>query len=340
MQALVLTGPEQAVIQQVPDPVAGPGEVTIDVRRVGICGTDVAFYRGTMPYLATGQARYPLRPGHEWAGVVSAVGNGADESWLGRRVTGDTMLGCRSCDRCARGLQHVCAQRTEVGVLHGKDGALAERLLMPTVSLQSLPDSVDDAAGAMVEPAANALRAVQDAGISSGQQVAVIGPGTLGLMAVAFAVARGARVHVVGRSASGLELATTMGAGSVSTSAECAGKDMVDRFQVVIDTSSGGTAQLALDLAEPGGTVMLLGIASTPTMIDTRQPVTKDLTVIGNLSGSPAMAATVRAFADGVVHPHPLIAATVPLEQAATVLAGRRPPGAGSGPKIHFTVSG
>ncbi|WP_029138354.1 zinc-dependent alcohol dehydrogenase [Nakamurella lactea] len=337
MRALVLTGPERADIQQVPDPVAGPGEVTIDVSRVGICGTDVAFFRGTMPYLATGQARYPLRPGHEWVGVVSAVGAGVDDSWLGRRATGDTMLGCRACDRCARGLQHVCANRTEVGVLGGKDGALAEQLVVPVVSLQALPDSVDDAAGAMVEPSANALRAVQDGGVAGGQRVAVLGPGTLGLMAVGFAAARGATVHAVGRSASGLALAAAMGAASTSRLAD----DPLPTggFQVVIDTSSGPQMpQLALDLVEPGGTVVLLGIAGTAGPIDTRQAVTNDVTIIGNLSGSPAMAATVDAFATGVVDPHPLIAATVPLERAAQVLAGWRPPDAGTGPKMHFAV--
>lgn len=333
MRALVLTGQEQASIQDVPEPVAGPGQVVIDVRRVGICGTDLAFFRGTMPFLADGRASYPLRPGHEWSGAVVSVGDEVDASWVGRRVTGDTMLGCRHCDRCARGRQHVCAQRFEVGVLGGWPGALAEQLLVPTSSLFPLPDSVSDAAGAMVEPAANALRAVQDAGVTAGQRVLVIGPGTLGLMAVAFATAAGATVQVIGRSAAGLELATELGATSSPGDGALSGD-----YPVVIDASGGAEIPaLAMALAEPGGTVVLMGISGEPSMMDTRQAVTKDLTIIGNLSGSPAMAATIDAFASGAVDPTVLIAATVPLEQAPEVFAGRRPPGS-RGPKVHFRV--
>jgi len=70
-----------------------------------VCGTDVEFYTGEMAYLDSGDAAYPVRIGHEWCGVVSAVGDGVDPGWVGRRVTGDTMLGCARCDRCAAGRQ-------------------------------------------------------------------------------------------------------------------------------------------------------------------------------------------------------------------------------------------
>lgn len=333
MRALVMTAREQAAVQDIPEPAAGPGQVVVDVRRVGICGTDMAFFRGTMPFLADGRASYPLRPGHEWAGVVAAVGDGVDAAWIGGRVTGDTMLGCRECDRCARGRQHVCARRFEVGVLGGWHGALAEQLLVPATSVFPLPDTVSDAAGAMVEPSANALRAVRDAHVSAGQRVLVIGPGTLGLMAVAFAVAAGAEVQVIGRSAAGLELATALGAASVSVTGDIPGD-----FPVVIEASGGaGMPALAVDLAEPGGVIVLMGISGEPSLVDTRQAVTNNLTVIGNLSGSPAMAATIEAFASGSVDPLPLIAATVPLEQAPEVFAGWRRDGA-RGPKIHFAI--
>jgi threonine dehydrogenase-like Zn-dependent dehydrogenase len=94
--------------------------------------------------------------------------------------------------------------------------------------------------------------------------------------------------------------------------------------------------QLAVDLVEPGGTVVCIGIAPAATEVDTRVLVSSDVTVTGNLSGSPAMAATVQAYASGVVDPTPLVAATVPLNRAAAVLAGWRPSGAGPGPKMHI----
>ena len=332
MRALVISGPGQASIEEVPAPVAGPGQVVVDVHRVGVCGTDAAFFDGGMPYLATGQARYPLRPGHEWCGAVFSVGDGVDPDLLGRRVTGDTMLGCRQCDRCRRGRQHICENRFEVGVLGGWDGAVAEQVLVPANSLHRLPDAVDDTAGAMVEPGANARRAADVANITAGTRVAVFGPGTIGLLAAAFARSLGAEVHVMGRSPSGLQLARDLGFRTWAPD-EVPGV----LFESVIDaTNSPGIPATALELVEPGGRVICVGLAATPSVIDTRQLVLRDVTVIGHLSGSPAMAATIASYADGGVEPGALVAATVGLEQAPAVVAGWRPDDAGPAPKIHL----
>ena len=74
MRALTLTGPGQATVDDVPVPIAGPGDVVVDVHLVGVCGTDQELFQGDMAYLATGRSTYPLRPGHEWCGVVREVG--------------------------------------------------------------------------------------------------------------------------------------------------------------------------------------------------------------------------------------------------------------------------
>src|SRR3954453_22993906 len=103
MRAFVVTAPGEAGVPDVPVPVPAAGEVVVDVERVGICGTDVEFFTGEMQYLADGHARFPMRLGHEWAGTVASAGEGVDPSWIGRRVTGDTMLGCGSCRRCQQG---------------------------------------------------------------------------------------------------------------------------------------------------------------------------------------------------------------------------------------------
>ena len=81
-----MTGPGECSIRDVDAPSAKPGEVIVDVARVGVCGTDVEFFTGEMAYLHDGRAAYPMRLGHEWCGAVSAVGDGVDESWIGRRV--------------------------------------------------------------------------------------------------------------------------------------------------------------------------------------------------------------------------------------------------------------
>ena len=125
MRAFVLTAPGRAEVRDVPEPEPGPGEVVVAVERAGVCGTDVEFFTGEMAYLHSGEAAYPMRIGHEWCGVVASAGAGVDPAWVGRRVTGDTMLGCGTCDRCTAGRQHLCADRYEIGIRNGRPGALA-----------------------------------------------------------------------------------------------------------------------------------------------------------------------------------------------------------------------
>src|SRR5258708_25549505 len=123
MRAFVITGPGEAGVQEVAPPVAAPGEVIVDVGRAGVCGTDMEFFSGGMQYLHDGFAAYPMRIGHEWMGTVCALGQGVDRRWLGRRVTGDTMLGCGSCRRCRGGDPHGCEDPTRAGIPRGRPGA-------------------------------------------------------------------------------------------------------------------------------------------------------------------------------------------------------------------------
>jgi threonine dehydrogenase-like Zn-dependent dehydrogenase len=302
------------------------------VSRAGVCGTDVEFFTGEMSYLHDGHAAYPMRLGHEWCGVVGAAGAGVDESWLGRRVAGDTMLGCGHCARCRSGRQHLCDERLEVGVRGGKPGALAEQLAVPASSLVALPDAVDDVAGAMVEPGGNALRAVRSAALGAGDRVLVLGPGTIGTLAAQFARAAGAEVHVLGEREPSLSFARSLGLDGVWTATDLPRM----AFDAVIDASTAASLPaLALELVEPGKRVVYIGISVTPSTIDTRTMLLKDVTAVGVLSGSPAFAGAVQAYADGAVDPRPLVAATVGLGDIGDVLAGRRPDDAGPGPKVQ-----
>jgi threonine dehydrogenase-like Zn-dependent dehydrogenase len=332
MRAFVVTAPNEAGVHEVPAPHAGLGEVVIDVERVGVCGTDVEFFTGEMQYLHDGHAQFPIRLGHEWMGTVAALGSGVDPWWLGRRVTGDTMLGCGHCRRCTHGLQHVCETRTEVGIRGGRHGALAEQLAVPASSLHALPDEVDAALGALVEPGGNALRSVRAASLTAGDRVLILGPGTIGLLCAMFARAAGAEVHLLGRSPRSLHFARDLGFEHAWTHGELPAL----AFDAVIDASnSPALPSLALDLVEPGKRVVYVGLAGSPSTVDTRRMALKDVTAVGILSASPGLAGTVDLYASGEVDPRPLVAATVGLRDVAAVLAGARPPGAGDGPKIH-----
>jgi threonine dehydrogenase-like Zn-dependent dehydrogenase len=329
MRAFVLTGPRECSVQEVPAPRAVAGEVVVDVERAGVCGTDVEFFTGEMAYLHQGHSAYPMRLGHEWAGTVTEVGTGVDPAWLGRRVMGDTMLGDRTCRRCRRGHQHTCERRQEVGIRGGRAGALAERLAVPAWSLHALPDAVDAVLGALVEPGGNALRAARAAGVGAGDRALVLGPGTIGLLTAMFLRAAGAEVHVLGVGSP--EFARSLGFANTWTRETLPGLP----FDAVVDaTGAAGSPALAVELVEPAGRVVYIGLSGQPSRLDTRALVLKDVTAVGVLSASPGLAETIAAYAGGAVDPRPLVAATVGLGEVGAVLAGERIGGAG--PKVHI----
>jgi threonine dehydrogenase-like Zn-dependent dehydrogenase len=196
-----------------------------------------------------------------------------------------------------------------------------------------LPDSVDDAAGAMVEPGGNALRSVQAAALSADDRALVLGTGTMGLLAAEFARAGGVEVHLMGQSPDGLNFARTLGFAGVWRRADLPRV----RWDAVIDaTNAAELPALALDLVEPGKRVVYLGISGTPSLVDTRTIALKDVTAVGILAASQGLARTIEHYAAGTVDPRPLIAATIGLDRVADVLAGWRPDTGSGGPKLHI----
>jgi threonine dehydrogenase-like Zn-dependent dehydrogenase len=333
MKAFVVTAHHVGAVQDVPPPTAGSGQAIVDVHRVGVCGTDVEFFTGEMVYLQQGHAHYPMRLGHEWCGTVSAVGADVEEGWLGRRVTADTMIGCGHCYRCRGGRHNVCERRFEIGIRGGYPGALAEQLAVPASVLLELPDAEDDAAGAMVEPGGNALRSVWAASLGAGDRALVLGTGTIGLLVAEFARARGAEVHVMGRGDRNLDFARTLGFAGVWHAAALPPMP----WDAVIDaTNAAAMPAFALDLVEPGRRIVYIGLAGSPSLIDTRTLALKDVTAVGILAASQGLAGTVEHYAEGDVDPRPLIAATVGLDRVADVLSGWRPDDACPGPKLHI----
>ncbi len=334
MKAFVITSPREAGVQDVPDPVVAPGEAVVDVRRVGICGTDLELYTGDMAYLRTGRSRYPLRIGHEWAGIVRDVGPGVDPAWCGRRVTGDTMLGCGACRRCRRGRHHVCERLVEVGISLGRPGAMAERVAVPATALRELPDAVDDTLGALVEPGGNAVRAVRAAALEPGDRLLVAGAGPIGLLCALFARAARLDVHVVGRSGRSIAFARELGLEHASDWDGLA----AGPWDAVIDTTNDpGLPARAVALVEPGGRVVCIGLAGDPSLVDTRDVVLRDVTIVGILGASDGLDEAIRAYASGTVDPRPLVGLTVPLGGLAGALAGDGSRGGGA-PKLHVTI--
>jgi threonine dehydrogenase-like Zn-dependent dehydrogenase len=323
MKAFVVTRSGAGDVQDVAPPAPTDGQVVVDIARAGVCGTDVGIFHSN-------QRSFPARLGHEWCGRISQIGNGVDQSWLGQRVTGDTMLGCGRCARCQDGRHYICEQRYEIGVRGGWPGAFAEKLLVPATALHRLPDAVTDEMGALVEPGGNAYRAVEASGASPGSRILVLGPGTIGLLCTAFALAAGSEVHVLGLTESSLALARKLGAHGAWT------RDQLPDlpWDGVIDaTDAAEMPQFALDVVEPGRRVVFIGSAHAPSPIDSRTFMRKAVTAVGILGGSHGLAPTIAAYESGAVNPLPLVATTVGLGDLDDVLARRTPP-LSSGTKV------
>ncbi len=203
--------------------------------------------------------------------------------------------------------------------------------MVPAATLLELPATVDATMGALVEPGGNAIRAVDASGVAPGERLLVIGSGTIGLLSALFARARGVEVHLMGIDTSALSFALTLGVDGAWTALDLPAL----RFAGVIDATNNLSAPIrALELVEPGGRVVYIGLAGSASAIDTRALALKDVTAVGILGGplgSPRRSPSTRA----VVDPRPLVAATVSLEEIGAVLAGEPPERAGPGPKIH-----
>lgn len=245
--AVVIDAPgEHRIVPHEPVPPAA-GEALVRVHAVGICGSDREVHQGNRP---EGYVRYPLTPGHEWSGTVEAVGPGAPESLVGRKVVGEGFRSCQVCDRCHAGETTLCtAGYEETGFT--QPGAMATTLTLPARLLHVLPDDADLTAAALLEPAACVAAAALKADARPGERVAVVGAGTLGMLAVQFLAASSpAELLTVDTRPERGSLAKTFGATDFRTP----GQELPGDFDVVIETAgSADSARTAASLLRRGG---------------------------------------------------------------------------------------
>ena len=259
MKAVRLHGPREFRIDDVPEPEPGPGEVKIAVRSVGVCASDVHYYlHGQIGAL---EVRRPFILGHEFAGVVEAVGPGVQGLRPGQLVTAEPVRPCGNCDCCLRGDYNLCRSLLFFGTPPA-DGCLCERVVCLGEFSFPLPQGISLDEGAMTEPLAVGIEAAAAAQIRGGESCVVLGAGAIGLSALQAAKAAGARVVLVSEPIpERRRLAEELGADaavppeSIEDTVTAAGVDVV-----VEAAGSPEAPQEAVKLARPGGTVVLVGI--------------------------------------------------------------------------------
>jgi 2-desacetyl-2-hydroxyethyl bacteriochlorophyllide A dehydrogenase len=330
MRALVVREPGRYAVEELPEPTPGPGEVLVEVAAAGICGSDLELVDGRRP---AAYARYPVVPGHEWAGRVVRAGPGLEESLApGDPVVAEGLRACGVCARCAEGRTNLCtADYAETGFTH--QGALAERLVVPARLVHRLPPDRPLEAAALLEPAACVANGLLEAGVPRpGSRVAVVGDGPLGLLAVLLLrTASPAELLLVGarpgRAAHG------RGAGATRV-VDAADRDalagLAGRFDAVVEaTNAPEGAAAALRLLRRGGAAVLLGISGAGrATIDPDTLTLNQLRVHGIFAASrAAWRWVVELYADGILDPAPLVTHRYGLEEAPAALAALATPG-------------
>jgi threonine dehydrogenase-like Zn-dependent dehydrogenase len=314
MRAVAITAPGRVEIIELPIPGPRPDTVLVRPSYVGLCGTDLELLHGTASYLKDGRARFPLVFGHEWSGQVIAVGEDVVGISVGDRVVGQTMVPCGLCRHCQRGRRAICERLVEVG-LYGLQGAAADYIRMPMRSLTVLPEGLSDLSAAFIEPAVTVVGGFDKVGCRPEDTVAVVGTGTIGLLAVQLASRMARSVDAIGIDEAGLKLAASCGARRTLR------PEQADRgaYSLVIEASGSSRAFLrSLELAETGGRVAVIGVANDAVAgFVPGELVLRGVDIFGIRHGLDYYDRTIQLFVDGVLDAKPLVADVLPPERAA-----------------------
>lgn len=329
MKAIVIKKPGHVVLEEKKIPQPQPGFVRVKVKAAAICATDLEVLDGNIP------ANYPLTPGHEWSGVVDAVGSEEDNFWIGKRVIGSNDVVCLKCDACRRGEWRYCSDFEEIGFK--RDGAYAEYVIVPSYGLCELPDNVSFIHGALCEPLGVALGTLEKAGAKFGDTLVIIGAGSIGLCILAAAKAMGMRdIVVAATTEKRLGIAKQMGA---SYTIATQGNDLVEELKkihpngtdVVIDaTGIEICIQQSLKIARKGGTVALAGYGRGKIMSIRMDDIhINNLRVIGAGNNWNQHKKAVTLMAEGMVDIENFATNQITLEEfaAGLELARKRPEG-------------
>ena len=285
MKALVKAHPREGIwLEDVPEPSVGPNDLLIRIRKTAICGTDIHIYnwdewsQKTIPV--------PMVVGHEFVGVVAAMGEAVTGLDIGDRVSGEGHITCGTCRNCRAGKRHLC--RNSVGVGVNRPGAFAEYLSIPAFNAFPLPDNISDEMASIFDPLGNAVHTALSFDLV-GEDVLITGAGPIGCMAAAVARHVGARhVLVTDVNPYRLELAAKLGASLTIDVRETSIREamgelgMKEGFDVGLEMSGNPTAlRDLLDAMNHGGRVALLGIPPHDVAIDWNEVIFKGLILKG-----------------------------------------------------------
>jgi 2-desacetyl-2-hydroxyethyl bacteriochlorophyllide A dehydrogenase len=325
MKAALLHGPRDLRVETTRDPRPEPGEVVLRMTAAGLCGTDYEIWSGARPVV------YPRIMGHELVGRVEAAGSDVTRVGPGDQVVVEPNYSCGQCPLCREGNRNLCLSRTTIGI--NADGGFAELVRVPaSCCWRAAPGATADAL-LLAEPLAVVVRAVSRGAPKPGETAAIVGAGTLGLLALQVLRARGARVMVTSRSRRRFALAGELGADATHATLDGPPADAARRFSgregvdLVVETA--GTAEAvthALELVRPGGRIVLTGLPHEPTSVSFFSVVRREVTLTGSMIYQDEFPEALRLVDSGAVRTAPLITHRFGLDRIGEAFAAHADP--------------
>ena len=320
MKAAILHGPRDLRVETTREPRPEPGEVVVRISAAGLCGTDYEIWSGARP------VAYPRVMGHELVGRVETVASDVTRVRAGDPVVVEPNYSCGQCPLCREGNRNLCLSRTTIGI--NRDGGFAELVRVPARCCWRAAAGATTDALLLAEPLAVVVRAVGRGEPKPGETAAIVGAGTLGLLALQVLRARGARVLVVSRSRRRFALAEELGAEATHATADGPAADAARRFSgregvdLVVETAGTPEAVTqALELVRPGGRIVLTGLPHEPTPVSFFSVVRREVTLTGSMIYQDEFPEALELVTSGAVKTGPLITHRFGLDTIAEAFA-------------------
>ena len=302
-----MTGIEKLETGEAPMPVIGADDVLIKVQSVGVCGSDLHYYRSGS--IGDFVVEYPFILGHEAAGVVAEVGGNVKHLKPGDRVCMEPGIPCMKCEECLTGHYNLCKD-VKFWATPPYDGVLSEYVAHPAAFTFKIPDNMSFTEGALVEPLAIGLHACNMGGVKLGQTVAIVGAGCIGLVTLLAAKAYGATQIIVGDVLDKrLDKAKELGAIPVNTKENDFAQKVLEMTggrgaDVCIDCAGfSATVDACLTAAKPAGMVIIVGLgADRVDGFNTSMMSVKELTVKSIFRYRNLYPTAINAIADGRIN--------------------------------------
>jgi len=317
MKRATMTAPGKIEISEAAPPSPGPGQALLRIQRIGVCGSDIHVFHGKHPYTS-----YPVVQGHEFSGIIEAVGAGVSNVKPGDKVTALPQVVCGQCPPCVRGDEHIC----DVLKVQGFQAPGCAQQLWVTAAdkIVKLPDSFSFEQGALVEPISVAVHALTRAGKLAGRRVVVLGAGPIGNLVAQAARASGAGdILITDLSEHRLEIARRCGLPNTSNPSKedlktasrrvfgDKGFDLAFECVGVEPTLAAATENLA-----KGGTLVVVGVFGEKPRMDLGLVQDRELKVFGTLMYQrPDYEQAVAWIASGDIVTEPLMSEHFPMER-------------------------